>query len=251
MKPLSIQLYTVREQAKKDFPGVIRQIGEIGYKGVEFAGLHGCDPREIRRLIDDLGMKASSTHAALPTKETINEAVDLAGVLGYDILISGKGPGEFKTLDDVKAAAAQYQAATELLAGHGLRMAYHNHWWEMARFGGALGLETLLELAPGLVAELDIYWAANFGAVDVPALIGRRAARIPLLHVKDGPLVKDEPHTASGDGRMDIPACVKAADPAVLEWLIVELDFCAGDMMDAVKKSYAYLTGQGLAQGNR
>lgn len=101
-----------------------------------------------------------------------------------------------------------------------------------------------------MVGQLDVYWACNFGKVDVPKLLKKHPKRFPLLHVKDGPLVEKEPHTAVGSGKMDIPACVQAADPSVLRWLIVELDDCATDMMQAVRDSYTYLTGEGLAEGN-
>jgi sugar phosphate isomerase/epimerase len=112
-----------------------------------------------------------------------------------------------------------------------------------------MGLELLLEKAPSLLSELDIYWACNFGAVDVPALLRRQAARTPLLHVKDGPLVQGQPHTPAGAGKMDIPAVIAAADESVLEWVIVELDECATDMTEAVGQSCKYLVGEGLAEG--
>ena len=76
-------------------------------------------------------------------------------------------------------------------------------------------------------------------------------ARLPLLHIKDGTLEKDAPHVAVGSGKLDMPAIIGAADPNVLEWLMVELDNCATDMTEAVRQSYAYLTGQGLGAGNK
>jgi hypothetical protein len=72
---------------------------------------------------------------------------------------------------------------------------------------------------------------------------------VPVLHIKDGPLVQGQPHTAVGAGKMNIPAMVKAADPAVLSWLIVELDECATDMAKAVEESLKYLVKQGLGHG--
>ena len=108
-----------------------------------------------------------------------------------------------------------------------------------------------MEQAPDVFSEMDTYWASNFGRVDVPALVAKHAGRLPILHLKDGPLVQGEPHTAVGGGKMDVPALVNAADPNVLQWLVVELDDCATDMMQAVRDSYEYLTGQGLAEGNR
>jgi hypothetical protein len=71
------------------------------------------------------------------------------------------------------------------------------------------------------------------------------------LHIKDGPLVRDAPMVAVGSGKMDIPSVVAAADPAVLRWLIVELDTCATDMLEAVGKSYGYLVSKGLAKGRK
>jgi len=47
---------------------------------------------------------------------------------------------------------------------------------------------------------------------------------------------------AVGQGKMNIPAVIKAADPEVLEWLIVELDACDTDMTTAVRESYEYLS---------
>jgi len=84
----------------------------------------------------------------------------------------------------------------------------------------------------------------------VPAVVRQYAKRIPCLHIKDGPLVQGKPHTAVGKGKMKMAPIIAAADPKVLEWLIVELDECATDMMQAVRDSYAYLTGEGLAEGN-
>ena len=251
MKPIGIQLYTLREAAKDDFVGVLKQVAETGYKAVEFAGLHGNKPAEVRKIIDDLGMVSCSMHAAPVDADNLNESVDTAKTLGYDVLITGVGGDDFKTTDSIKAAADRLQASADLLEPHGLRVGYHNHWWEMDLVDGRVGYEILLENAPDLRSELDVYWACNFGAVNVPELLARIASRVPMLHIKDGPLVKGEPHTAVGAGKMDIPAVVAAADEATLQWVIVELDDCATDMMQAVRESYAYLTAEGLAEGNK
>lgn len=89
MKPIGIQLYTVREAAQEDFLGVLKQIADIGYKGVEPAGLHGHDPAEIRKVLDKLGMVCCSSHGPLVTADNLNEQADIARTLGYDTIISG------------------------------------------------------------------------------------------------------------------------------------------------------------------
>ena len=248
-KPISIQLYTVREECARDFPATLREIASIGYKGVEFAGLHGMAAKDIAALIHELGMTTSSSHVALPTRENINELVDQEKTLGNDLLISGFGPDQFKTADDCKRSAERFQEAAALTQQHGMRFGCHNHWWEFHTVDGRLAYDIVLEAAPDLQAEVDVYWVA-YGKADPVDVVRRYKSRIPVLHIKDGPLEENKPHLPVGAGKMDIPAIVNAADPNVLKWLIVELDHFAGEMMMAVSESYKYLTSHGLAEGN-
>lgn len=251
MKPISIQLYTVREAAAKDFPGTLKAIADIGYKGVEFAGLHGHDPKEIAKLVSDLGLKVSSSHTALPTPESVGHIVETEAALGNTKVISGFGPDAFKTVDDVKAAAAKFNTAAELVRRHGMAFGIHNHWWEFDKLDSKYVYDILLAEAPDIFGELDVYWCA-FGKADPVQVVSKYKSRLPLLHIKDGMLEEGKHvHTAVGSGKLDMPAIVGAADPNVLEWLIVELDACETDMMEAVRKSYEYLTSSGLAEGNK
>jgi sugar phosphate isomerase/epimerase len=239
-RSISVQLYSLRNRAETDFAGVLKDLSEIGYDGVEPAGLHGRSAAEVRRMTDDLGLVVSSTHSALPTKENLNEIVDTAKTLGYKYVISGLGPDQFKTPGTIQKAAEMFQAAAELLKPHGLQMGYHNHWWEFGLVEGRYGYNRFLELCPDVFSELDVYWACNFGHIDVPALVKAHAKRIKLLHIKDGPLVQGQPHTAVGQGKMNIPAIVAAAAKDTT-WLVVELDDCATDMTQAVRESFEYL----------
>ena len=98
-----------------------------------------------------------------------------------------------------------------------------------------------------MILEVDTYWAA-VGCQDpgaVPALLGRLGDRVRYLHVKDGPVTKDDPMTAVGTGRMPV-AEILAAAPAA-QWHVVELDRCATDMLTAVRMSIEWLTARGLA----
>ena len=248
--PISIQLHTVRKEAKKDLLKTLKEVAASGYVGVEMAGLYGKNPAEMRKMLDDLGLVASSAHVGLPTAENLKETVETANALGYKMIITNRGPDKFKGPDGVKTVAAELQKAAELLKPHGLRFGYHNHWWEFDVEGGRYKYDLLMEQAPDIFGELDTYWAANFGAVKVPEVIKKYRSRMPLLHIKDGPLVKDQPHTAVGAGKMDVTGCIRAADPK-LQWLVVELDSCATDMMTAARESYAWLTKQGLGRGTR
>ena len=105
-------------------------------------------------------------------------------------------------------------------------------------------------MVPDVQFEIDTYWAANFGACDPASEVSRVKDRTPLLHIKDGPLEKRQANVALGEGAMDIPAVVAAADEAVLEWLIVEFDACDTDMLTGIEQSYRYLIDSQLGEGN-
>lgn len=250
MTPVSVQLYSLREMANKDFADMLRKVAEIGYPGVELAGLYNQTPRDFRKIVDDLGLKVSSAHTGMVNKDNLSQQVDAAKTLGYDMLVVGYLPAEkFANGEQIRKTADELEAAAAMLAPHGLKFGYHNHPHEFAMVEGKYAFTRLLESSKKIFAEVDTYWACNFGAVDVPAFIKQFASRIPLLHIKDGPLVAGQPHTAVGAGKMDVPKVVAAADPKVLKWLVVELDQCATDMLTAVRESYNYLVSKGLAKG--
>ena len=60
--PVAVQVYSVREDAERDFAGTMKKIKEIGYDGVELAGLYGLSPAEIKAAIEDAGLEAVSAH---------------------------------------------------------------------------------------------------------------------------------------------------------------------------------------------
>lgn len=249
MKPISVQLYSLRDAAQEDFIGVLKGVAEIGYKGVEFAGLYGNDSKEIAKVLGDLGLVTSSSHTALPTRENIAELADTELTLGNKRVISGFGPDAFVDADGIKRVIDQFNVAAELVAPYGLSFGFHNHWWEMDSIGGKRIYDTIMEECPKVFGEMDTYWV-KYGKADPAEMVAKYKSRLPLLHIKDGPLVEG-PHTALGKGKMDIPPIIAAADPNVLDWLIVEIDACECDVFQAVRESYDYLIGKSLAIGNR
>jgi sugar phosphate isomerase/epimerase len=251
VKPVSVQLYSLRSASERDFVGVIKSVGKIGYAGVEPAGFYGLKPREFRSIVEGEGMKISSSHGPWTKPENLNEVIDTASELGIDLVAGGYGQDDFKDLDAIKRSAEKTNLMVETLSKAGLTLFLHNHWWEFEKLDGRVKYEIFAELAPRVSFEIDTYWAANFGANDSAAEVSNFRSRTPLLHIKDGPLVRDAPMVALGKGRMDIPAVVAAADPAVLRYLVVELDNCATDMLQALEDSYNYLCSNHLAKGRK
>ena len=250
MTPISVQLYSLREESARDFDAVLERLAAIGYRGVEPFDLYGKTPADFKARVEALGMTVSSSHTPWAGRASVSEVVDVIGALGLSRAAGGFAPADFENLDAIKRTADTVNTLVEALGRHDIGLFLHNHWWEFAMVEGKLGYRHLAEMCPGVQFEVDTYWAANFGAVDAAAEVAQVRGRTPLLHVKDGPLERNAAHVAVGDGGMDVAGVIAAADPAVLEWVVVELDACDTDMMTAVERSYRYLTKHALAAGN-
>lgn len=251
MKPISVQLYSLREEAAKNFDAVLQRVAEIGYKGVEPAGFHNFTPAEFRARVEDLGMVVSSSHGPWVSPDNIQEVIDTVGTLGLDVAGGGYGPDNFKDMDAIKETADTVNGIIEKLKAANVDLFLHNHAWEFEVVDGRLAYDHFAELCPDVKFEIDTYWAANYGANDPAEQVAKFKHRTPFLHIKDGPLERDTAMLAVGQGKMDIPSVIAAADENVLRWLIVELDRCDTDMFTAVEESYKYLTSKGLGAGNK
>ncbi len=247
--PLSIQLYTVRNLiAQTGFAPVVKQIADIGFVGVEPAGFPGTDAAGAAKLFRELGLQSASGHFPMPVGPHRNKVLDDARTIGAQYVISGFGPDDFKTPELIKKTCAAFNEAAANCAAAGLTFAIHNHWWEFQQVAGRYVYEHMLDhLQPNVMFEIDVYWVQTGGPhpAQIVKQFGRRA---PLLHIKDGPCVTGQPMTAAGEGKVDFPAIAKVS---VADWWVVELDECATDMLEAVRKSYRFLTTNKLARGNK
>jgi sugar phosphate isomerase/epimerase len=242
--PLALQLYTLRAQLPAGRKAVLQAVRGLGYGAVEPYDVR-TDPEALRADLDEAGLAVCSVHARA-LGEDAGALLDGARTIGADTVIVPSVPAErFADAGAIADLAREFNEAAARAADQGLRFGYHNHAFEFAPTGGRTGLEALADaLDPGVLLEIDTYWAAVAGQ-DVPALLGRLGDRVRYLHVKDGPVTRDDPMTAVGAGRMPV-ADILAACPSA-EWHVVELDRCATDMLTAVAESIAWLTGHGLA----
>jgi sugar phosphate isomerase/epimerase len=248
---ISIQLYTLRDEAAADFRAVLMRLGEIGYVGVETAGFHDMTPAELRSTLDEAGLALSSAHVGLAKPDEFEAALDEHQAVGCDrVVIPMLTPKAFVDLDGIRVAADRINAANERVQARGLTLGYHNHFWELPAIDGRPALLHLFDLLDDSVfAEVDIYWA-RVGGVDPAQLVAELGERAVLLHVKDGPARDHEDAmVAVGEGAIDV-AGVIAASPAA-RWHIVELDRCDTDMFEAVERSYHYLVDNQLSQGKK
>jgi sugar phosphate isomerase/epimerase len=185
-------------------------------------------------------------HGPFPDKNNINEVIDTAKALSHNCVISGRGADLFATREGSEKAGDQFREACGLLKGAGIRFGIHNHWWEFdKKIDSKLPYDIAIERAPEAVCEIDTYWV-TVGGEDAASIVRRLSNRVRFLHIKDGPLDREKGMTAVGSGKMKWAPIIEAADPKILEWLVVELDRCDTDMMEAIKKSRQYLVDQGF-----
>lgn len=246
--PPAVNLWTVRDELAADRDGTLRRLAALGYGAVEpFEATD--DPAGLRAVAEDCGMTVCSTHSHRLLDSDPEPVFEAALTLGTGLLIVPWGLPEaaFADHDALKRTADTLNALAEGAAAHGLRLGYHNYWWEFeSRIDGRHALEALADLlVPGFFFEVDTYWAA-LGGADVPALLTRLGDRAPAVHLKDGPIAKGAAHTALGRGEMPTERILAAAAPGALR--IVELQTCDGDVFDALAESAVYLGPDTAAQ---
>jgi sugar phosphate isomerase/epimerase len=247
--PIALQLYTLRHELARDYPGMLEKLAVTGFAGVEMADVPGTTMRAVAPLFKDFGLTVCAAHAPLPVGERQAEVLETMQALECRRLVCASQPRqEFQSADGILRVCDTLNAASAVAQAHGLSLGYHNHGFEFLPVDGRLAHERLRDcLAPEVFFELDTYWTQTAG-VDPASVLKALGPRAPLLHLKDGPAVQGKPMLALGDGVMDIPGLLQAS-AGQAEWLIVELDECATDMFEAVQRSYQYLVRNGLGRG--
>ena len=114
LHPVAVQLYSLREYARLDYIGVLKRVAEIGYKGVEPAGFFNHRPSELKKILDDLGLKLYSSHSPWANDGNLGECMDLAHILGLKRIVCGYSANEFKDMDSIKATAERTSRMAEI-----------------------------------------------------------------------------------------------------------------------------------------
>jgi sugar phosphate isomerase/epimerase len=241
---LSVQLYSVRDALSADPLAALQRLKDLGFNQVELFGfVDRAD--EYASLLEQVGLTAPSGHVNL-LGEDADAAFAAARRLGLDTaIVPWVDPERWTSRAEVEGVADALNELVGPAEDAGLRIGYHNHWFEFADLGGTTALEVFADrLDPAVVLELDTYWTAVAG-VDPVALLGRLGERVRALHVKDGPATRDtSQQQPAGQGTLDVPAILAAAPDALR---VVEFDDYAGDVFEGIKASVDYLVSNGEA----
>ena len=267
--PVALQVYSVRDFAEKDLEGTFRQIKEMGYDGVELAGLYGYSYAEVKAAAEKAGLTPISAHVPLA-----DMLADPDGVLAGYASIGCKYVAVPYLPEELRPGTDRFAQTVEdirMLAGvakeKGMTMLYHNHDFEFKKIDGEYALDMLYRVIPAdlLQTEIDTCWV-NVAGEDPAAYIRKYAGRAPVVHLKDfymsdrdaesdGPFYeligidkKAEGQSIFefrpvGYGMQDFPEILKAAEEAGSSWVVVEQDqpSMEKNSLECAKMSREYL----------
>lgn len=230
-----LQLYSLREDFKKDVPGTLRKVKDYGFREVELAGTYNLSPAEFKKLLDAHGLVAIAGHFPYERFRKDPEGV-AQDAKTLDLKYAGCAwAGHKPPLDEAqtRAIAEVFNKAGAVLAKHGIKFYYHNHGFEFVPHGSGTLFDLLMELTdPKLVSyQMDILWVIFPGQCPVK-LFEKYGSRWELVHLKD--LKKGVPtgslsgktdvrnDVALGTGQVDYPAVLRAAEKAGVKYYFIE-----------------------------
>ncbi|MGQ9732825.1 MAG: sugar phosphate isomerase/epimerase family protein [Candidatus Zipacnadales bacterium] len=252
---IGAQLYTLRDycQTPQDIAETCKKVAAIGYTAVQISGFGPAAPAEVARIMEDTGLTVASSHMGwnrfLTELETVIEEHKLWGCTHLAI---GGLPAEYHSAEGVKRFVEELAPVAERLAAEGMDFSYHNHNHELIRYGEKTWLAMLYEQAPPemLKAEIDTYWI-QAGGGDPAAWVRALGPRQPLLHCKDMAMApgREQRFAPVGEGNLNWPAILQAAQQVGVEYYLVEQDHCYDlDPFEAMRISYENMKEWGLEE---
>ena len=228
--PLGLQLYSLREQFKKDVPGTLDEVKSWGITYAEVAGTYDLPVDKFKQELASIGAHFGYERYRDDAEAVAAEAKALGLKYAGCAWIPHEGDFDEKTC---REAIAVFNKAGEIMAKHGLKFFYHVHGYEFQPHGPGTILDLLItETDPKLVSyEMDIFWIV-FPGQDPVKLLDKYGSRWELAHLKDmrkgtqtgslsgGTDVKND--AALGAGLMDLPAILSAAKKAGVKWYFIE-----------------------------
>jgi len=252
---VGVQLYTLREVSDR-VDDLLDLVAAAGADAVETVGHQGVDAPHLRDALAQRGLRAVSTHLQLATlEENLDAEVAFARAVGIGTLVvPWLAPAERPTdRAGWTALGTRLARLGERVRASDLRLAYHNHDFELAEVEGRSGLAWLLDAAPPdvLDAELDLAWVARAGD-DAAAALRRWGDRTRLLHVKDlapkGAAPDEDGWATVGRGTLPWPALLELASEVGVEAWLLEHDRPA-DPARTVREGCAYLRERRSREG--
>lgn len=247
LKRVGIQLYTLRDDAKRDLEGTLVNIARTGYKEVELLDSmnnFGMPPAQLRAVLDRNGLTAPSTHADTGIFDNLQPHIDAATILGHQYLIVASLPDAEKLgLDDYRRWADRFNEAGARAQRSGIRLGFHDEPLDFRDMNGTTPYDVFVQRAdPSTVAlQLDTGNAA-VGGKDPLIYMQRYGPRYSLFHIKDAPAIGASRDTELGKGVVDFRRLLPMIDNIDQKHLYVEQESYPGAPLDSVRRDYQYIS---------
>ena len=247
LRSVGVQLYSLRDDARKDLERTLADIAAVGYRDVELLGSmdnFGMPAARLRAVLDRNGLRAPSTHIGGNALDDMERQLDLAQTLGHRYLTVASLPiaGQ-RTLDDYRRWADRLNEAGRRSQGRNVWIAFHNHANDHTPIDGAVPYDLLVERTdPALVRlQLDTGNTA-MGGYDPLDYMRRFGARYWSFHIKDVPRLRATNDAELGTGIVDFRTLLGMIQGIDDKLLFVEQESYPGTPLESVRRDYAYIT---------
>lgn len=244
VKNVGVNLYSLREPMGLDPVGTLTQLAKIGYKVIESApsakgNYYGLTPKEIKQVMNDLGLILSSGHAII--NANWQKSIDEAAETGQEFLLSPMLPSKGQTVDNYKKAAETFNKMGEACKKSGVTFGFHNGVTEFEKENGQVLYDVLLNNTDAELVkmELDLGWAIVAGA-NPEYYFEKYPGRFPLWHIKDIKKDKDE-SIEFGKGKIDFVSLLKQQQKSNMKYMFVEQEHLTQPALATMRDNFNYL----------
>ncbi len=247
LRRVGIQLYTLRDDARRDLERTLGDIAQAGYNDVELLSSmnnFGMPPERLRAILDRDGLRAPSTHIDGRAFDDLSRQIDAAKILGHQYLILASLPnGDHPTLDNYRLWADRLNEAGRRALASGIRIGFHDESVDFRPINGIVPYDLLVERTdPDLVRlQLDTGNLAQAGA-DPLDYLKRYGSRYWLFHIKDVPALGAAHDTDLGKGVIDFKRLLANIDHIDDKVLYVEQESYPGSPLESARRDYTYLS---------
>ncbi len=235
---VGIQLYSVRKAAAADLPAVLKGVKAMGYEAVEFAGYYGRTAYELKKLLDENGLKCCGTHNGIDAFQGDNfrKTVDFHKIIGCEYpIVAWINDDMRKSVAALGASAKLFNEIAEKLKPFGMKTGYHAHGGDFAKMnGGRTQWEILFgSTCSDVVMQMDCGNCMQGGG-DPLALMKQLPGRSESVHLKEF----GGPHGAVvGEGKVDWKGIFEFCSTiGGTKWYVVEHEVEGIDSMEAIAK---------------
>jgi sugar phosphate isomerase/epimerase len=233
---VSLQLWSINEETKKNFKKSVEHVAKIGYKGVEFAGYGGLSSEELKTLLKENNLYSVGTHAGMQVFEnSFEQELEFNKEIGSEYIICPYA--EVDTKEKIDKLVGLLNAAADKAAKENIKVGYHNHAHEFAEIDGKFALDIIAENTnDNVILELDVFWVAYAG-IEPIEYIKKWGKKVELIHMKQ--IDSNKSNVDVGDGIIDMKKVKEASEYA--KYFVVEHEEFDKPVWDSIKNDFEYL----------